>query len=198
MKRVIRENVFESNSSSCHAICVSKDRVDMDKVDVKMIRFTHGEFGWENDEYDGGYCKASYLYQAIWDTTWINYNWDDEEDEKRADAEREQLIKEKCSKIADVLGKYGIMCEFDEEHYNSNGGSEGYIDHGNKLSEWVDKCLNDEEYLLTYLFGDAMVITGNDNDDRFSERMYITDEDDRWSYRLKSEFDGYEVYKKSN
>lgn len=190
MKRTIRNSVFESNSSSCHAICVSKKSVNMNKIDVKMVRFNHGEFGWENDEYDSVTEKASYLYQAIFSTTWVNYNWNDKEDKSRAKNERKILIQEKLSMLEKILDKYNIICDFDEEHYDENGWEIGYIDHGRELDDWVDKCLSNEEYLLTYLFGDSFIITGNDNEDEYRE--------DDWDYTLESEFDNYDVYEKGN
>ena len=50
MKRQIRRCCFETNSSSTHAICITK--ADVNKEDLPSnVTFTHGEFGWENDEY---------------------------------------------------------------------------------------------------------------------------------------------------
>ena len=62
MKRQIRKNVFETNSSSTHAICISKNN-DYKKRDY--INFEIGEFGWEFDVYGDVYSKASYLITAI-------------------------------------------------------------------------------------------------------------------------------------
>ena len=47
MKRQIRQGVFETNSSSTHAICISKDH-DTSKLKLPdSVSFDHGEFGWE-------------------------------------------------------------------------------------------------------------------------------------------------------
>lgn len=61
MKRQIRRGVFETNSSSTHAICIAKGDYNLSK----HIDFTIGEFGWENNEYGDLYSKASYLITAI-------------------------------------------------------------------------------------------------------------------------------------
>ena len=62
MKRKIRRGTFETNSSSTHAICITKS--DVKKCDLsKNVTFTHGEFGWEVEEYYGLWEKASYLYR---------------------------------------------------------------------------------------------------------------------------------------
>lgn len=54
----IRKNVFETNSSSTHSICISKDKA----VWSKRIDFHIGEYGWENDSV---FDTASYFYMAI-------------------------------------------------------------------------------------------------------------------------------------
>ena len=45
--RQIRQNTFETNSSSTHSICISKNPV----VDVRNehVYFGSGEFGWSTD-----------------------------------------------------------------------------------------------------------------------------------------------------
>ena len=57
MKTKVRKNVFETNSSSTHSICVTKNNI----VDEKQnhIEFTIGEFGWEIDEYCSPYTQSS-------------------------------------------------------------------------------------------------------------------------------------------
>ena len=40
------------------------------------------------------------------------------------------------------------------------------------MPDWLENMMNDDDALLTYLFGDAFVITGNDNDDGFRDTLY--------------------------
>lgn len=62
MTKKIRHNVFETNSSSTHSICVAKDT----NVEFPAsIHFESGEFGWENDTLTSIYEKASYLFTAF-------------------------------------------------------------------------------------------------------------------------------------
>ena len=63
MKRQVRRGAFETNSSSTHAICITKSEYRHNSF--SHIDFEIGEFGWENDEYDSLYNKASYLITAI-------------------------------------------------------------------------------------------------------------------------------------
>ena len=62
--KVMRRNVFESNSSSCHSIAISQDKVP--NVAGKHVYFGAGEYGWGQD------CvgdTASYLHTAIVDSS---------------------------------------------------------------------------------------------------------------------------------
>ena len=156
MKRQIRRSVFETNSSSVHAIVIQRKNVDKEDL-PDSVEFNHGEFGWEYRHYYGVSSKASYLYQAICEITY--------DDEKR----RRTYI----DNLYEILSKYGIDCSFDFDDYqweNCNGKkikwANGYIDHGNELGDFVEDLMRNDKRLLRYLFGEnSYVITGNDNSD---------------------------------
>lgn len=137
----IRRNVFETNSSSTHSICISKKPVTIGKC----IHFSIGEYGWEND------CvsTASYLYTAILE---------------------QDNCDELLDKLKRILDKYSIEYNFDEPIYHvCDDGYKwleyGYIDHSYELREFLSIILSDEDMLMRYLFGDSCVYTGNDNQD---------------------------------
>lgn len=184
MKRQIRRGCFETNSSSTHAICIAK--TDVNKEDLPShVTFTHGEFGWENDEYSDLWSKASYLYQAICSCY--------EGDEKA----------EVINKITETLGEYSVSCDFEPDKDKEWG--DGYIDHGYETIDFVKAVLEDSDKLLRYLFGDSFVVTGNDNSDDYSDRMYVNEGEEatKWgTYTnyggLKPEFDNFEIYEKGN
>ena len=56
----IRQGVFESNSSSCHSICISKTPVK--NCDNRTINFRLSDFGWSEETC---YNTEDYLYTAI-------------------------------------------------------------------------------------------------------------------------------------
>lgn len=147
MKRQIRNNVFETNSSSTHSICISKKPIIVDDINTNCVGFCHGEFGWEFNRYDSIDERASYLYQAICD---VYYN----DKDARNDA---------MNQIYDVLGQYGISCYFEPDKKDSWGYPEGYIDHGSETIDFVQAVLHNENRLLRFLFGDSFILTGNDN-----------------------------------
>ena len=193
MKRQVRRGTFETNSSSTHAICITKSEYRHNSF--SHIDFEIGEFGWENDEYDSLYNKASYLITAI-----LSF------DKEEAD--------ENLQKLKDILDSNNIEYTLPELKVDSweYGGKtryyydiDGYIDHSGKTKDFVNDVLSDSDKLFRYLFGNSVIITGNDNSDGFSDRMYVNEGEKETSWGtytnyggLKPEFDNYEVYMKGN
>lgn len=191
MKRQIRRGCFETNSSSTHAICITKEGYT--KGDY--IEFEIGEFGWEFDTYSDLHSRASYLITAI-----FNYDKD--------------YADEKLQQLKDILDDNHIEYVIPEPKVDSweyNGetryyyDTDGYIDHVGETRSFVEAVLSDSDKLMRYLFGDSMIITGNDNSDAYSDRMYVNEGEEvtKWgTYTnyggLKPEFDNYEVYQKGN
>lgn len=191
MKRQIRRSCFETNSSSTHAICITKDGYDKED----FIRFDIGEFGWETDTYNDMYSKASYLITAIF-SGGIDY------------------ADEKLQELKNILDDNNIEYSIPTPEIKSweyNGETkyyyeiDGYIDHSGETKEFVEAVLSDSDRLMRYLFGDSMIITGNDNGYGFDDIMYIKecDEVTKWGTfprygGLKPEFNNYEIYKKGN
>lgn len=184
MKRQIRRNVFETNSSSTHAICITKEDVNKSSL-PSHVTFVYGEFGWEFDEYYDTWTKASYLYEAIHGC----YDGDER--------------KEKLNSIEELLSEYNISCDFEPSKDKEYG--DGYIDHVYETTELVEYVLSDGDNLIKYLFGDSFIITGNDNSESFKERMCInkgiitTNYGSYTNYGgFKPEFDNYKVIEKGN
>lgn len=191
MKRQIRQGCFETNSSSVHAICIAKGDYSL----RNHIDFKFGEFGWELEEYHSLENKASYLITAIFSGM-----------KKETDKNLE--------KLKTILDKHNISYSIPEAEIKvSNYDNEtfeyyyidGYIDHSEDTGDFIDAVLSDEDKLLHYLFGESMVITGNDNKYDFANRMYDVVGHNESKYgtypifgKLKSEFDNYETYVKGN
>lgn len=182
MKRQIRRSCFETNSSSTHAICITKDGYEK----TNYVEFAFGDFGWEFEIYSNVRSKASYLITAIFSL-----------DKDCAD--------EKLQQLKDILDANNIEYDIPTPKVNSweyNGeiryyyDTDGYIDHGAETKEFVEAVLSDSDKLMRYLFGDSMIVTGNDNSDNFSDYMYDNLGD--WHYELKDEFKNYEIYEKGN
>ena len=148
----IRKGLFETNSSSTHAICIGKDNNNL--VIPSELTFKVGEFGWENEVYDDVTTLASYLYTAL--TSW----YDGKE------------LTNHINHIYTLLGHNGCEATFIEPSVGAWGITDGYIDHSEGLSEFLNKVLSSDKALLRYLFSpDSFIITGNDNDDWWYDYM---------------------------
>lgn len=176
MKRQIRKNVFETNSSSTHAICISKDTTS-ENILPNHVTFTHDEFGWEFAIHEDTWTKASYLYEAIFACYY--------------DVDKRQ---EKLNKVVELLKEYNISCEFEPTKDIKWG--DGYIDHGGDTIDFVNAVLEDGEKLITYLFGDSFIVTGNDNGYSFHD--YMHGEGSGWNAPYLSKFNDYEIFEKWN
>lgn len=142
----IRSNVFETNSSSTHSICIPKKT----KTTMNYVDFGLGEFGWENSEAD----PASYLYTAIL----CGYDYDE--------------AMEKLDRLTDILNRHDIAYRFEKPKWEFSrydghaylSYDSGYVDHAYETNELVETLLDDEDMLLRYL-SEGAVYTGNDNQD---------------------------------
>lgn len=192
MKRQIRSNVFETNSSSTHSIAIPRDCKPTNNV-----FFYIDEFGWEFRQVNA----ANYLYTAIYELS-----------------ETESEAMEKIKRVEDILNERGISYHFgsvksqtwydkyDDKYYFSLDN--GYIDHGNELKEFVEELLNNGDKLVRFISG-GLVFTGNDNSDNYGfisrNEEFIEDYD--WhtgkSTKIKNEYymsnhEDYEWYYKGN
>lgn len=191
MKVTIRENVWETNSSSVHAIAIPKKNVDIDQAAAYYytIKFKHGGFGWEHAIYGSVDMRASYLYQAIFDCKCPSISPIVCQRNKKTALSEEEFKKYKkqvkdfnekkkeynkaINWIYETLAKYGFKAEFDTDDYDEWGWQNGYIDHGYNTANLVAYVLYNEKHLMNYLFGNTEICTSNDNDDMDDYERFI-------------------------
>lgn len=172
MKKQIRTGVFETNSSSVHAICIPKDRT-YTVPNRRCIYFGDGEFGWSFELLETVEQKAAYLNQAI--DIYYCYHGNKSPEEIRLE-------------ITEMLSTYDIDVMFKKS-------CDGYIDHSENLGDFLSVVLNDADTLFTYLFGNSFIVVGNNNDDELYEYLY----DDHYECRsVKQKYENYEIIKKGN
>jgi hypothetical protein len=140
----IRKSVFETNSSSCHSICIQKKEV----IPGDYINFRFDEYSWDEDEV----CDtASYLYTLIMNTC------------------DEEVQEARLYKLKSILDSHNIKYDFEEPmiveySYGYSHLEVGCVDHACEGNDFINAVLNDEDLLFRYLFGaDSCVYTGNDN-----------------------------------
>lgn len=190
----IRNNVFETNSSSTHSIAIPRSCDN-----ITYISFHIGEYGWGLSEAE----PADYFYTAIY-----------------CISDNQTEVDEKLEKLKNILDAHNIEYYFDpvETHiYYSDYDNKdhlsldyGYIDHVYELQDFVDEMLNDGDKLVRFL-SDGLVFTGNDNCDTeercFVERDQEFLDDHNWelkqSFKIKNPYymsnhGDYEWYWKGN
>ena len=137
MKIQIRKSVFETNSSSTHALSISSD--SLNEIPTKLV-FTLGKFGWECETYMDVKSKASYIW------TYICYM---EENLEKWKKYLTKVCKEAGVKEVEFVEPTGCY----------------YIDHCSALSDFMLDMKN-AKLLKKFLFcSDSGIETGNDNDD---------------------------------
>ena len=144
----IRKNCFETNSSSIHAICIdTKSLLNEEKIEFKFMNF-----GWEEKIYDSISAKACYLYTAI-----MGIGYKDEADERLKRLKK--ILDDNNIKYSFKAAETDSFEDNKKEYYTFDG----YVDHCGELRQFIDELLSDENLLIKFLFGDSMIITGNDN-----------------------------------
>ena len=139
----IRSNVFETNSSSTHSLCISKKQPIGKPLHME---FYLGWFEWNTGEYS----LSDYIYTAIMIHD-IRYK-----DEKPW-----------LPRLRSFLIENDVTWYFDDpyENYDEWGYDFG-IDHVEELFPIIDKLLDDNDLLYRALFNNnSVVYTGNDNED---------------------------------
>lgn len=160
MKVQVRQSVFETNSSSTHAICIA-DSVNLEKaLDIYkngdgIYCFWLGEYGWSQDEYSS---VGDYLYTIARD--------DDE------------LFAKFKQKAEEYFEAEGILVNFEEPRENSYY----YVDHGWERKYIVEWAISSKDNFFRTVLGNSCVFTGNDNDDSYE---WVEEEYENWSGKDK-------------
>lgn len=147
----VRKNIFETNSSSTHAMVISSETP---KYLANHVHFGIGEFGWGHELLTTVEDKAAYLYTSICCI---------KNDIKKA---QNQLIAS--------LALDGITCDFEApifKHYDNSDYEwldNGFVDHcgADQHCDWVNEMLNNSDALKDFLFNDnSYVVISDDNCD---------------------------------
>ena len=157
----IRRNVFETNSSSTHSICICKGNVEVEipeEMEIELKDYNY-EFGWEHTEWNSPDEKLAYIIIGIIDRSWSYTSFTEacSQIEKILSDLKEFGVKE--VKITGLeIHLYNNKCYIDNE--------ESYVDHGAEMGELIEEILNNKESLKNFLFSDkSFILGGNDNSD---------------------------------
>lgn len=170
MKKQIRKGMFETNSSSVHALIIPKRMYEESMTIPTELYVSHGEYGWEFRRYYDANERLSYLCQGIYSGT-IHNGYNERSFEERM-AATEQLIRAFVKPFEDM----GIEISFTPNYFNTDSDrnwydEEGYLDHADEFMSTVyDDLKNDFEKVKRFVFGGRLV-TANDNDEGMNDYL---------------------------
>jgi len=154
----IRQNTFETNSSSSHSITINNDKrffkpelpivecfTDANGVEYpNAVVLTGGQWGWEQDQYTDAYNKANYL--AVWLTL---YN------------KNEELKAMFIKVIKKHIKADNVVFDIIPDGIGYTPG-QSYIDH--QSIDVASEAFESANTLENYLFNShSILITDNDN-----------------------------------
>ena len=137
MKVSKRNGVFETNSSSVHAIVINKQNMAVNNGSIVTVE--PGDYGWEFEEYRTPSQKINYLWTAIVDNDENLESWEEYLREALNLSKGVVFISESKDSISDV------------------------VDHAEELKDLLKTLRKDPELLMKFIFGDSYILTGNDN-----------------------------------
>lgn len=164
MKFKIRQSIFETNSSSIHAIAIYKGNESINIPNT--IFLDREEFGWEVNTTCNWQKKLNYIYEMCIKKDYKDDNLifegkeEKEEDEWLSGKKIKGFLEDSC------LDKFIRILKNKDINVNYCLGSiyDGYIDHCDCWGNFINTLLNDEEKLLKFIFGTtSYLFTGNDN-----------------------------------
>ena len=166
MKRQIRRNVFETNSSSMHSLSICKQGcngfLSVDEETNKVIT-NFGEFGWGYEKYYSASKKLSYLVTMLVET----HN-ECKSMEELCETEDFKNINSVVAEHCDCDGIF-IDEEVGVKSYTWNGKEYSYFEHEGYVDHQSVMQINDllDEYGCTieeFIFDEGIkLIIDNDN-----------------------------------
>ena len=155
--KLIRNGVFETNSSSCHSVSLGSGDVltSITPDDNGVITLHAMDFGWEYDQYNDAATKLTYLW--IYARDWTTGN----SDSKIAHLEPLEYLDKLISVVLEHTGAVEIVFKDNGISYGTNLDL-GYIDHQSVEGRDYD-YLWDKDLLKTFIFDPKSTLT-TDND----------------------------------
>lgn len=188
----IRKGVFETNSSSVHSLCISKeDKLFLFIPKTKSIKIRTNEFGWEAEEYTSAEDKLSYIYTGILQ----HIIWDVESKHCKSKEEVANIINKNkyYKKFINYLDQ--IYSNVDIENIKIITTKEAWFDGGSNNEytfeffheingginlEVLDYIFKSIETFINFAENPNTVIrTGNDNDESYDFVVEHRDDSDK-------------------
>lgn len=158
MKQLIRNNVFETNSSSVHTLSImSESDDDVVKLHNLNYHISAGQYGWDRAEY---YCPFEIL-SYLW--TLVNGF------EYEVAFKYKEKMKEWCPNVD--FDDYSL---FDDCGFGKYFDCPGYVDHGGDYE--IDEIFSSEDN-FAHIVMHGLIRTWNDNTDMDDFPDWLSPED---------------------
>ena len=160
----IRKGTFETNSSSTHSICITKeDDIELsipEEIEIELKNYNY-EFGWSYTMWETTEEKLAYLIIGIIDRGYRMTSF------MESCAQLEKLLKMLKNIGVKKVEISGLkMYLYEEDIYLDHEDS--YVDHAGELGELIETVLTDEKMLKNFLFStNSYILGGNDNEDDY-------------------------------
>lgn len=166
-RKQIRQNCWETNSSSTHSLTIVNesrrenvnidDYTEFDGDGSGAFVFTGGEFGWEREEYSGFRSKMQYAYTLVVQDDLSFSSFDSKEIAEDYPDKSPQLIM--LEKVLKDNIKGLNQFRYTTGYY--------YVDH-QSVDHMMRDIFESEDSLTNFLFNCGSVFeTSNDNDDDY-------------------------------
>lgn len=178
-----RNNVFETNSSSCHSITFSDETIG-DLKGLTLHISGNGEYGWGPDRLYNPEEKLDYALVAflITQTKWIPLETtlrDLNNVREKLESEVRTEVNTALAGVADCFRDHGVTVEWEDgigeiegpgaSSYGVRPKYTGYIDHQSAPDEGGDSGIladwfkNNPEKLYQFVFNNSYIVIDNDN-----------------------------------
>ena len=152
----IRRNVFETNSSSCHSVSLSKD-VETDNNLIVIDDAVHccaDEFGWYPEDFTDAQTKLNYLITMAATTT-VGTSW--------CDIASDEEYVEDFIKTSEFEEIQNCVCKITGCNRLVVDSLYGYIDHESVFVSMSNFLAYNNLTIEEYIFGNTILHIDNDN-----------------------------------
>lgn len=207
--KIIRRSVFETNSSSTHALAITKSNENLNNPSLISLDYD-GEYGWEYrtlNDLDSKFTYLAILASCVdtLKTTPERIEWYTERKDIKLDQVELRFFMNKLKNL-------GFTFEDEEEIVSKLTGKDAYdyyIDHSYDAIDIYFSIVSDEDRLKRFLLSPkSFITTGNDNseksiwEDPNSEyKLGLTSSVTEWgsvNYNIKPLKDKFEIFYKGN
>lgn len=207
--KIIRRSVFETNSSSTHALAITKSNENLNNPSLISLDYD-GEYGWEYrtlNDLDSKFTYLAILASCVdtLKTTPERIEWYTERKDIKLDQVELRFFMNKLKNL-------GFTFEDEEEIVSKLTGKDAYdyyIDHSYDAIDIYFSIVSDEDRLKRFLLSPkSFITTGNDNseksiwEDPNSEyKLGLTSSVIEWgsvNYNIKPLKDKFEIFYKGN